>query len=127
MEGRGNRPSDPAPRPKCNYAKHPKRVQLYATLAGVFAVVTGILIRQRTMDPHSLGPGKGVGVMSGFGPCPISMEQQAAQKLLSEKHKERERLAQKETHGILPNDKIAKKLNEWLGPPDPKPTSPPIY
>ncbi len=45
----------------------------------------------------------------------------------SEKHEERKLMGQKETHGILPNEWIAKKLNEWLGPPDPKPTSPPIY
>lgn len=37
MEGPGERPSDTAPRRNWNYRKHPKRVPLYATLAGVIA------------------------------------------------------------------------------------------
>lgn len=45
-----------------------------------------------------------------------------------EKHEERKRMGESQmVEGVFPNAKIAKKLNEWLGPPDPKPTSPPIY
>ncbi|CAL8462598.1 g2131 [Coccomyxa elongata] len=85
-------------------------------------------MRQRTLEPEMMGPTtRTARVMAAFGPCSTSLEQKAAQRLLSEKQEERKRLGLKEVHGVFPNEWVAKKLNEWFGPPDPNPTSPPIY
>ncbi len=46
-------------------------------------VATGIMMRQRTIEPEMIGPTtRTAGVMAAFGPCSTSLEQKAAQRLL---------------------------------------------